>query len=355
MNKSEIYDCIIIGGGQSALACAYFFRRTKRKILLIDKNSECGGSWNFAWDSLQLFSPVEFNVLPGWPMPIIESGYPKKSDIISYLCEYEKRYDFPIKRGVSVESTFHNGKFFELDTSQGIYKAKSVISATGTYGSPFIPNISGLSDFQGIQLHSADYRNPEDFEGKNVLVVGEGNSGAQLVADLYKKSACFWAVKGAPQFLPPEVDGRVLFDSATKIYQNRNSDVKETVPINLGNIVRLPKVKEAEEDGAFKEYFQIEKFEKNGVLKSTGAFQEIDVVIWCTGFNYNTKHLKPLIDPDERGKVMLEENQSLDIDGLWLVGYGGWTGFASATIIGIGRTAKSVVKQCDEFLDQKVI
>lgn len=353
MNQSDIYDCIIIGGGQSALACAYFFRRTDKNILLLDKNKECGGSWPYSWNSLQLFSPAEFNVLPGWPMPKTETEFPKKTDIINYLCEYEKRYNFPIERGVTVEATFHNGNYFELDTSKGIYKAKTVISATGTYEAPFIPNIPGLNDFKGKQIHSSDYRSPEGLEGKNVLVVGEGNSGAQIIADLYKTSNCFWAVKDKPQFLPPEVDGRVLFDSATQIYQNKKSGKKESVAINLGNIVRLPKVKEAEEDGAYDNYFQIEKFEERGVVDSTGVLQSIDVVIWCTGFNYNTKHLKPIVEPDEKGKIKLENNQSLDIDGLWLVGYGGWTGFASATIIGVGRTAKSVVKQCSEFIDQQ--
>jgi putative flavoprotein involved in K+ transport len=350
MNKSEIYDCIIIGGGQSALACAYFFRRTNRKIALLDKKESCGGAWTNTWDSLQLFSPSKFNVLPGWPMPKVESGYPNKSDIINYLCEYEKRYDFPIKRNVSVESTFHNGNYFELDTTQGIFKALTIISATGTYESPFIPNILGIEEFMGEQIHSAQYDNPQGFEGKNVLVVGEGNSGAQIIADLYKNANCFWAVKESPKFLPPEVYGSVLFDSATKIYQNRKSGVKESVAINLGNIVRLPKVKEAEKDGAYDNYFQVEKFDEKGIIKSNGEYQQIDVVIWCTGFNYNTNHLKPIVQPDKKGKIKLEENQSLDIDGLWLIGYGNWTGFASATIIGVGRTAKSVVKQCDNYV-----
>lgn len=353
MDKSEIYDCIIIGAGQSALACAYFFRRTDKNIILLDKNEKCGGSWLSTWNSLQLFSPAEFNVLPGWPMPKTLTEFPTKLDVINYLCEYQKRYNFSIERGINVQSTFHNGNYFELDTSQGIFKAKTVISATGTYESPFIPNISGLKDFKGKQIHSAQYRSPEDFKGKNVLVVGEGNSGAQIIADLYKKASCFWAVKDNPQFLPPEVDGRVLFDSATQIYQNKKSGVKESVAINLGNIVRLPKVKEAEENGVYQDHFQIEKFLQNGVVKSNGDLQYIDVVIWCTGFNYNTKHLKPIVEPDEKGKMKLENNQSLDIDGLWLVGYGNWTGFASATIIGVGRTAKSVVKQCDEFIDEQ--
>jgi thioredoxin reductase len=353
MSNSKFYDCIIIGGGQSALACAYFFRRTNKKILILDKNNECGGSWSFTWDSLQLFSPAEFNILPGWPMPKTDTEFPKKSDIINYLCAYEKRYDFNIQRGVTVESTFKNGEHFELDSSEGIYKARTVISATGNYEAPFVPNIPGLNDFQGQQLHSANYRRPKELEGKNILVVGEGNSGAQIIADLYKTSNCYWGVKDEPQFLPPDVDGRVLFDSATQIYQNKKSGVKESVAINLGNIVRLPKVKEAEEDGAFKNYFQIEKFEQNGVVKSNGEIQPIDVIIWCTGFNFNTSHLKPVVEPDKKGEIKLENNHSLDVEGLWLVGYGGWTGFASATIIGVGRTAKSVVKQCDDFLEQQ--
>ena len=352
MNQSDVYDCIIIGGGQSALACAYFFRRTDRKILILDKNEVCGGSWIHTWDSLQLFSPAEFNVLPGWPMPKTESGFPKKIDIINYLCAYEKRYDFPIERGVTVLSTYHNGNHFELDTTKEVYKTKTVISATGTYGAPTIPNIQGLKDFSGEQLHSSDYRSPDEFQGKNVLVVGEGNSGAQILADLYKLANCYWAVKDTPKFLPPDVDGRVLFDSATQIYQNKKTGKKDSTAINLGNIVRLPKVKEAESDMVYDNYFQLEKFEEKGIVKSNGDLLPIDAVIWCTGYGYNTKHLKPIVHPDERGKILLEDNQSLDIEGLWLVGYGGWTGFASATIIGVGRTAKSVVKQCDKYLDE---
>lgn len=350
MNKSVVYDCIIIGGGQSALACAYFFRRTNRKVLLLDKNTDCGGSWNSAWNSLQLFSPAKFNVLPGWPMPKTNSEFPKKSEIIEYLCAYEKRYQFNIDRGVTVQSTYHNGNCFELDTSEGIYTTKTIISATGTYETPFIPNIPGINEFKGDQLHSADYKDPIAFEGKNVLVIGEGNSGAQIIADLYKTSTCYWGVKDSPQFLPPDVDGRVLFESATQIYQNRKSGVKESVAINLGNIVRLPKVKKAEEEGAYEDFFQILKFVEDGVLRGNGELQPIDVVIWCTGFDYNTSHLKPIVEPDNKGKIKLENNESLDVEGLWLVGYGGWTGFASATIIGVGRTAKSVVKQCDDFL-----
>lgn len=353
MDESVIYDCIIIGGGQSALACAYFFRRTDRNILILDKNEECGGSWIHAWNTLQLFSPAEYNVLPGWRMPKTDAEFPKKTDIINYLCTYEKRYNFPIERGVTVESTFNNGKHFELDTSQGIFKTKTIISATGTHETPYIPYIDGFSDFKGRQLHSAEYRNSAEFTGKNVLIIGEGNSGAQIIADLYKTANCFWGVKDTPKFLPPDVDGRVLFNSATQIYENKKAGVNKPVSNNLGNIVRLPKVKEAEIEGAYENYFKIKRFVNNGVVKSDGTKQSIDVVIWCTGFNYNTGHLKPVVEVDKKGKIQLEENQSLDVEGLWLVGYGNWTGFASATIIGVGRTAKSIVKQCDDFLEQR--
>ena len=353
MAESVIYDCIIIGGGQSALACAYFFRRTDKTILILDKNQKCGGSWRHTWNSLQLFSPAEYNVLPGWRMPKTDSEFPSKADIINYLCTYEKRYKFPINRGVTVESTFHNGNYFELDTSQGILKSKTIISATGTYESPYIPTIDGLGDFKGRQIHSAEYRSPEEFEGKNVLIVGEGNSGAQIIADLYKSANCFWGVKDVPQFLPPDVDGRVLFNSATQIYENKKAGVKKPFSNNLGNIVRLPKVKEAEKDGAYTNYFQLKKFIDDGVVISDGSKQKIDVVIWCTGFNSNTAHLKPVVEVDKKGKIKLEENQSLDVDGLWLVGYGNWTGFASATVIGVGRTAKFVVKQCYDFLESR--
>lgn len=95
-------DLIIIGGGQSALACGYYLRRTNLNYIILDEQEKCGGSWLHTWDSLTLFSPAKYSSLPGWFMPKSEHAFPTKQEVIDYLCKYEQRYKFPIKRKVKL-------------------------------------------------------------------------------------------------------------------------------------------------------------------------------------------------------------------------------------------------------------
>src|SRR5690606_8003282 len=177
-----IYDLIIIGGGQSALACSYFLRRTSIQYLVLDAEVTCGGAWLHAWDSLTLFSPAEHSSLPGWPMPKSTEEFPSREEVISYLCNYVKRYNPPIKWPVEVDKVTKSDNGFRLNTSVGIFRSKAVISATGTRRRPVIPEIEGRKKFQGIRIHSSEYRSLEPFIGQKVLIVGEGNSGAQILA-----------------------------------------------------------------------------------------------------------------------------------------------------------------------------
>lgn len=139
----ETFDTIIIGGGQSALACAYYLRRTGLSYLLLDNQPEAGGSWLKAWDSLNLFSPAEFSSLPGWLMPKTSHVYPTRAETISYLQNYEDRYKFPVQRPVQVQDVCFKEGIFELKTDKGTYYARTVISATGIVQQPYIPSYPG--------------------------------------------------------------------------------------------------------------------------------------------------------------------------------------------------------------------
>ena len=347
----KTYDLIIIGGGQSALACAYFLRRKDIDYLILDDQDSCGGSWKHTWESLTLFSPAEHSSLPGWPMPSSTNEFPTKDETIDYLCQYEERYDFPIKRPVQVDTVNKKQDFFELKTSDGIYQAKTIISATGTFKHPFIPDIPGRENFKGEQIHSADYRSPEAFKDKKVIIVGEGNSGAQILAEVSQVAETYWSTRKEPEFLPDDVDGRVLFDVASAKYHAKQKGEKfDTSQYNLGNIVMVPPVKEARKRGVLQANGQIQTLTSDGVIWEDGTRQDVDAIIWCTGFGYATQHLEDLINLDDKGKAQTKETKSQEFDGLWLVGYGGWTGFASATLIGVGRTAKKTVNEVDQYL-----
>ena len=164
------FDLIIIGGGQSSLACGYFLRRSDLDYLILDDQETCGGSWPQTWESLTLFSPSKFSSLPGFMMPSSEGNYPSMDEAIAYLCAYEERYDFPIKRNARVTKVALQNGIFHIHTADGKQlKAKAVISATGTWQKPFIPEVPGRESFQGIQIHSVEYQNAEIFKGKKIL------------------------------------------------------------------------------------------------------------------------------------------------------------------------------------------
>ena len=345
----ETYDVIVIGGGQSALAVGYYLRKTDFHYLMLDKETKPGGSWRHYWDSLQLFSPAQWSSLPGVLMPGGVKHYPTREDTLNYLEKYEQRYQLPVERPVTVQQVQKENGLFKVETDRGAYFSKAVISATGSFNKPYVPNIKGLEQFQGEVLHSGRYRNNKPFEHQQVLVVGEGNSGAQILAEVSKVARTYWATSKVPRFLPDDIDGRVLFDQASAMYAARQAG-KSYTPPSLGDIVAVPAVREARDRGAFTEHYSIHSFTEQGVVWSGGEEQFLDAVIFCTGFRPALDHLQPLGILEADGKVATKGSRALKTEGLWLVGYGSWTGFASATLIGVGRSARQTVREAEQYL-----
>ena len=347
-----IYDVVIVGGGQSALACAYYLRRTSLDYIILDANKNCGGSWGQNWEHLDLFSAAQHSSLPGWLMPKTKNEYPTKEETIAYLCQYEKRYDLPIKRGVKITNIEKENGLYLLKSTGENFKSKVIIAATGTQSKPLIPEVTGIKKFKGKQLHSSKYRKAEDFINKKVLVVGEGNSGAQILAQLSKVTETKWAVKNTPEFLPDDVDGKDLFDQASAKYKSKKEG-KEFKPqnYNIGSIVMVPQVKEARDRGVYKDFKNIEKLTETGVQWQNGEWEDFDIILWCTGFGYATDYLKNITEIQQNGKIATKGTAALYGDGLWLVGFGQWTGFASATLIGVGRSARKTVTEIKAYLE----
>lgn len=348
----EIYDCIVIGGGQAGLACGYYLRRTDLNYLIVDAHKKCGGSWPDVWEGLHLFSAAQHSSLPGWLMPKTENEYPTKEEALQYLCDYEKRYDLPVKRGMKVITVDKKDGVFELQTaSKKVLKTKSLIAATGKQQSPFIPSVKGVDTFKGLQLHSASFNRAEELANKKVLIVGEGNSGAQILAQVSKVAETHWAVKQRPEFLPDDVDGKDLFGQASAQYKAKKKGGNYSPKnYNLGSIVMVPEVRAARDRGVYKNYNFIREITETGVIWQNGKTDDFDVILWCTGFDYSTDYLKSLVQLDERGKTNTDGTQSIDQSGLWLVGFGQWTGYASATLIGVGRSAKKTIRELDRYI-----
>lgn len=346
---------IIVGGGQSGLATAYYLRRYGIPFSILDDHPEPGGAWRETWDSLRLFSPASASSLPGWPMPESEEAYPTREEVIEYLRAYEMRYGFPVERPVHVKRVATDREGFRVFTDRGERRSRCLIAATGTWSHPHIPEYPGRQSFEGQQLHSAYYRDPRAFEGKRVAVVGGGNSGAQLLAELSKVAETLWITRQPPSFLPDHVDGRQLFEEASKLYKARKKGKQEepSSVFDLGSIVMVPSVKEARDRGVLKAVRPFDRIEADRLVWEDGSTFRTDAILWCTGFEPALGPFRELDIYDEEGKVLLERNASERIPGLYFVGYGHWTGYASATLIGVGRTAQRVAQQVRDVVQSE--
>ncbi len=231
------------------------------------------------------------------------------------------------------------------DGAVASWLARTVVSATGTWGRPFVPRCPGIETFAGTQLHSASYRGPEPYAGRRVVVVGGGNTAAQLLAEVSLVADTTWVTLRPPRFLPDDVDGRVLFDVATA--RRRALDAGERDPggvAGLGDVVMVEPVRAARDRGVLHAEPMFERVTETGVAWGDGSTRPTDVILWCTGFRPDLPHLAPLGLRREGAHPVTTGTRAVDEPRLHLVGYGDWTGPASATLIGVGRTARDAVR-----------
>lgn len=349
-NGHTDFDIVVIGAGQSGLAVSYYLRRTSWSWTVLDGEVGPGAAWRHGWNSLRLFSPAQWSSLPGWPMPARADGTPTRDDVLDYFTAYEARYALPIQRPVRVRAVRGGNAALLVESDRGVYRGRAVVSATGTWSKPYIPPYPGQEQFQGMQIHSADYRTPDLFVGRRVLIIGGGNSGAQILAEVSEVADATWVTLEPPHFLPDDVDGRVLFERATERFRL----MQEGQPIEpaggLGDIVMVPTVREARDRGVLHSIRPFVTFTPYGVVWADGRETMVDAVIWCTGFRPALDHLAPLGIFEEDGQITVSGTRAVREPRLWLVGYGEWTGFASATMLGVGRIARATVAEIDAFL-----
>ena len=349
----SFHDVIIIGAGQAGLSVAYFLRRTNLSVLLLDAEEAGGGAWQHGWDSLRLFSPASWSSIAGWLMPPSGEQYPSRDHVVDYLRKYETRYEFLIERPVLVTSIEPTEQGFQVNAGARSWHSRAVVCATGTWRNPFVPEVEGMASFKGQQLHSAQYVSPEPFKGKRVMVVGGGNSGAQILAEVsLVAESTTWVTLEPPAFLPDEVDGRVLFERATARWQAlQEGKDPENLPGGFGDIVMVPPVLDARNRGVLHSVGPFTRLITEGAQWADGSSKALDAIIWCTGFRPALQPLESLGLVND-SKVAVEGTRASDRPGLWLVGYGEWTGPASATLIGVMRTARDTASEIAQHLSR---
>lgn len=351
-------DVVVVGGGQAGLATAFYLRRAGLTYVVLDEHRVPGGAWHHAWSSMRLFSPAEYSSLPGWRMPPSTGGNPDADHVVDYLAEYERRYEIPVERPVAVHSVSRVAGGFLVEgmnqrTGEHVtHRAGAVVSATGTWSRPFVPAYPGRASFLGRQCHSSHYTSPSSYEGHRVMVVGGANSGAQIAADLAPVAEVCWCTLDEPAFLPDEVDGRELFRIASARVRG---DEGAGGVAGLGDIVVVPPVREARDAGLLVRHEMPERFTRAGAVWADGTTREFDDILWCTGFRPALRHLDGLDLPREGAHVATDGPRVVSEPGLYLVGYGDWTGAASATLIGVGQWARAAVDDIVAHLDHGAV
>ena len=279
-------------------------------------------------------------------MPVGGTDPPSRDEVIAYLTAYELRYELPIIRHCRVLGVDEGPEErLVVATDKGSWRARAVVSATGTWQHPIVPRMPDDNLFTGVVLHSAHYVNPAPFVDRRVVVVGGGNSGAQIFSELSTVARATWMTTTTPTFLPDDVDGRVLFMRATERLLAKR-DGREA-PVWIGgpaDIVMVPSVVAARERGVLHTERLFVRFTATGIVHADGREEKVDAVVWCTGFRSALDHLAPLDVIEADGRVaVVDDTHSVQEPRLWLVGYGDWTGAASATLIGVTRSARSTV------------
>jgi putative flavoprotein involved in K+ transport len=344
-------DVVVVGGGQAGLAAGYHLRRLGVDFVILDAQATPGGAWQEAWDSLRLFSPAAYSSLPGRLMPAQPGAYPDAQRVVDYLADYEKRYELPVQRPVRVEGVHRDGRRLRVETDTGHWSAHAVISATGTWWRPFLPSVPDRGVFSGRQLHTVQYWHPGEFAGQKVVVVGGGNSGAQIAADLAHTTDLTWVTRRPPRFLSDDIDGRALFDAATARRRALDAGDTDTGGVaSLGDIVAVPPIRKARDAGLLTAQPMFTHVTEDGVAWPDGTRKQADAIIWCTGFRPALSPLAPLGLRGPHGHIATAGTRAQGEPRLHLLGYGDWTGPASATLIGVGRPAREAARQITDLL-----
>ena len=357
-------DVAVIGGGQAGLATAFYLRRAGlrpgRDFVVVDGEERAGGAWQHTWEGLRLFSPATYSSLPGWMMPPWDDarlGFPPRSHVIDYLARYEERYGLHVRRPhrVGTVERCEDGEHLVVRADGLDVVARAVVSATGTWTQPFWPAYPGAREFGGRQLHVAQYRHPREFEGQRVAVVGGGNSGAQVLAEVSTLAETAWFTAKPPRFLPDDVDGRALFAAATARIEALREGRQHAGVAGLGDVVMVDIVRDARARGVLEARPMFTRLTADGVVSSDGATFAADAIIWCTGFRPALRHLRALHLATERGRPAVDGpsgTRAVSEPRLHLVGYGDWTGPASATLLGVGRSARATVEEIVQALQR---
>lgn len=356
MTESEIdTSVVVVGAGQAGLSVAYYLRRLGldpgNDFVLLDRGPGTGGAWQFRWEALRLGYAHRVHDLPGMDelgisFDTADKSVPAKDVVADYYARYEQHYGFHVVRPADVtrvEATA-DGFAVSFDGAHGPREVSSlaVVNATGTWGSPFVPYYPGMNDFRGRHVHTAEYRDAEDFRDQDVIVVGGGTSAIGFLIELEEVARSLtWVARRPIDF----TDGQELDieggQNAVAI-QDEAARTGRALPsiVSSTGVPRSRRIQAAIDRGLLVARPVFERIEPDGVRWSNGAFRRADAIIWATGFRPELRHLAPLKLREKTGGISVGKNVSWKNPRIFFAGYG-----PTASTIGAARAGRSIARQ----------
>jgi putative flavoprotein involved in K+ transport len=228
MNDPQL-QTVVIGGSQAGLAVGYHLMQRRVPFVILDENDRVGDAWRKRWDSLRLFTPGRYDGLPGMPFPGSRFSYPTKGEAADYLETYVREFNRPVRTGVKVARLSKTGARFAVVCDHYPLLAKNVVVATGAYNNPRVPPFARELDESIVQLHSKEYRNPSQIREGGVLVVGAGNSGAEIAIELARDHQTWLSGRDTGQeptragSLPDQLVTPIIWFMATRVLRGISS------------------------------------------------------------------------------------------------------------------------------------
>jgi putative flavoprotein involved in K+ transport len=340
----EHFQVIVIGGGQAGLATGFHLSRTGLSYIILDDGKRVGDPWRRRWNSLRLFTPARINGLPDAPFPGSPSIYPTKDQVADYMESYAKRFGLPIRLGVKVDTLARQGSQYLATAGASRISADQVVVATGSYAVPRKPSFAGELDPRISQFHSTEYRMPSQFGKGDVLVVGAGNSGAEIALDAAADHRTWLSGRVTGQVPQPVMFSRPMWWIGSRVLtkdtpigrrmaglvaSGRGQPLVRVRPKHLAaaGVERVPKVADVQ----------------NGKPRlEDGRVMDVGTVVWSTGFDHSYPWIKLPIT-DEAGHVEHSRGVSESQPGLYFVGLPFQYRLSSTLIAGVGDDAQYVV------------
>ncbi len=339
----NILDSVVIGAGQAGLSTSYHLRRLGIEHVVLDADDEPGGAWHHRWDALTMRDVHGVAELPD-DAPPPRDGQRANQAVPAYFAAYERAHDLPVVRPVRVDTVEDDGGVLVVHAGERQWRTRTIVNATGTWTKPFLPHYPGMETFLGEQLHTVDYPGPEHFLGKRVLVVGGGASAVQFLGALAPITDTLWVTRREPVWRSDDFTPEAGAAAVTLVEQRVAQGLPPESVVSVTGLMLRPQEREAERLGAYAARRPLfARIEPDGVRWANGSFEQVDVILWATGFRPAIAHLAPLHLRSAAGGIQLDRHgrgtTAVQDPRVQLVGYG-----PSASTIGANRAGRSAAK-----------